>query len=364
MCTKYMIPVSVVVVLIAGCGTSQQAAPAAVADSVALACTPVLVPGPDDAGTIGAFAPGPGGLMAWDDGMRRNTLMIGNSVNSAVTVGRSGEGPGEFGMIDRVGWSSDTVWATDLFQARVQFFDRNGALLDVRPLPSGAGWLRAPNGNFLAIGSRPIAAKGWSVLQVAGDSSAPTADTLFHFPGSGSEVITVPMAEGRSMITNQPFAPTAVVGAAEDGSRFCGSEPLEGDQVRIRCIDYHGAFLRDTVLALAPVPLDDSTWNHAVSRFVGKDESRRSRVETLFTRPKSIPLVTALGVDRDGALWIDRSNRGAPVQHFMRLTPGGALRDTLLLTRGYIATVSNDTLWRVSSDSNGMKSVERCVPRR
>jgi len=41
--------------------------------------------------------------------------------------------------------------------------------------------------------------------------------------------------------------------------RYCGSEPLDGDQVRIRCVDVRGQITTDTVLTLAPIPLSDST---------------------------------------------------------------------------------------------------------
>lgn len=344
-----------------GCGAGAAVGPLAIADSVAYACTAVLTPGADDEGVIANFAPGPNGLMAWTTG--DTELRIGSTIDHSVKVGRAGEGPGEFTMIEQIGWSGDTLWATDLMQARIQYFDQNGKVLGGHRLPPGGGWRHTSDGEVIAIGSRPIGASGWSVLRMTGDSSAPTADTLFHFPGPDSRIVNLPLGDGSSMMTGDPFLPMAQVGAAVDGSLFCGSEPLEGDRTRIRCIDAAGTIIRDTVVTLSPVPLTDAIWTRVVDGYVRGEEARRPGIEAQFTRPASLPRVTALGVDRDGSLWIDRSWYGEPVQRWLRLAPDGSPRDTLVLTRGYIAYLSGDTLWRNWSDGDGMQSVERCVTR-
>lgn len=364
MCTRRLALAASLTSLLAACGGDLPAGGLAVADSVALACTPVLSPGPDDEGVISDFAPGPDGLMVWTTDGNATNLVIGTALNQATTAGRKGEGPGEFAFVEKIGWSGDTVWATDLMQSRVQYFDRNGTYLSGHRLPQGGGWAPTPDGRFLGVGSKPIRATGWSVLQVAGDSAAPTADTLYHFPGPGSVIVNVPMKDGGALMTSNPFLPTAQVVAAPDHSRFCGSEPLEGNQARIRCIDDRGTIYRDTVVTLTPMPLTDAVWNRMIDRYVRDDASQRSSIEQLFTRPTSLPPVTALGVDRDGSLWIDRSHSSDTVQHWLRLAPDGTLRDTLLLTRGHIAHLSGDTLWRSWSDADGMQSVERCVARR
>ena len=353
-------PIAFVLVL-AACSSSETSAGLAIVDTAAYACVPVLVPGADDIGTIDNFAPGPDGLMAWTSG--ETNLFIGTAADQSTPVGRGGEGPGEFAWVEQIGWSGDTLWASDMMLARVQYFDRDGALLSGHRLPPGAGWRRVRDGRFLAIASKPIGAPGWSVLQAHVSSEVPTADTLYHFPGPEQPTIHIPMAGGASMMTSDPFAPSAQAIAASDGSRFCGSEPLDGDQVRIRCIDDRGAIIRDTVITLAPEPLSDALWNRTIDRFARRAPENRAAIEGLFTRPSSLPRVTAVGVDRDGSLWLHRSHMSDSVQRWLRLDTAGAVRDTLLLRGGYIAYLSGDTLWRHRSDHDGMQSVERCVAR-
>ena len=362
MCTIRLSLVGLLVGSLVGCGGPSQTVGAAIPDSVAYACTPVLVPGPDDDGEIGSFAPGPDGLLAWT--VDRTTLMIGPAMDQAIRVGRAGEGPGEFSFIDQIGWAGDTLWASDLMQARIQFFDRTGALIGGHRVPPGGGWQRSTSGQLMALGSKPIAASGWSVLRMSGDSTTPTVDTVFHFPGPDPRIVHVPMSSDQALMTSDPFLPDAAVVVAAGAGLFCGSEPLTDDDTRIRCVDDRGTLTFDSVLTLSPQPLSDRTWNSVIGSYLRGDAGTVAAIEGLFTHPDALPRVTALGVDRNGALWIDRSWYSDSVQHWLRLTPTGALRDTLLLTRGHIAYLAGDTLWRESSDADGMEMLERCVSRR
>jgi hypothetical protein len=215
----------------------------------------------------------------------------------------------------------------------------------------------------MAIGTKPAQASGWDLLRMMGDSSAPGVDTVYHFPGPVPAVVRRPVGDGVSIPMADPFVPAARKNSSSDATRFCASEPLEGDDTRIRCVDGRGRILTDTVLTLAPVPLADATWKDVVDFYTGRDSSLRGTIEGLFSHPASLPRVTDLVADRDGSLWLHRTWYSDPVQRWMRLTPGGALRDTLILTRGRIVHLSGDTLWRSWSNEDGMESVERCVGR-
>ncbi len=56
------------------------------------------------------------------------------------TIGREGEGPGEFTIAGRHGVLADTLWVLDPVNARVTLFDREGTVLATRPSnPDGRG---------------------------------------------------------------------------------------------------------------------------------------------------------------------------------------------------------------------------------
>lgn len=42
------------------------------------------------------------------------------------TIGREGDGPGEFRMPRTLGWSGDSLWIVDTSLSRISFFDRAG----------------------------------------------------------------------------------------------------------------------------------------------------------------------------------------------------------------------------------------------
>ena len=350
--------ICLIVPLVIACGATDAPRGLAVADTTAYACTPVLVPGPDDEGLIEQFAAGPDGLMAWTTDAA--TLMVGTAMDQATQVGREGEGPGEFTFIDQIGWSGDTLWATDMMLVRIQYFGPDGGFLDSHPIPAGSGWRRATDGSLMSIGSRAAQAGGWGLLTMSGDSATPTSDTVFHFPGPDPTVIRRPVGEGVSVPMHDPFIATARVGASSDAMHYCGSEPLDGDRVRIRCVDARGQVTADTVLSLAPIPLSDAIWNRVIDFYTRRNPSLRSEIEALFSRPASLPRVTDVGVGTDGSIWLHRSWVGDSPQHWIRLGPDGTIRDTLLITSGSIAQVAGDTLWRRVSDEDGMQRVEKC----
>src|SRR5262245_41757179 len=61
-------------------------------------------------GTIPFVAVGPNGILAVGQGQDRAIRFYDAGGKLLGTVGREGDGPGEFRTVTRVGWSSDTLW--------------------------------------------------------------------------------------------------------------------------------------------------------------------------------------------------------------------------------------------------------------
>jgi len=60
------------------------------------------------------------------------------------------------------------------------------------------------------------------------------------------------------------------------------------------------------------------------------------------------------------SIWLHRSWVDDSPQHWLRLEPDGTPRDTLLITRGSLAQVVGDTLWRRVGDVDGMQRMVKC----
>jgi hypothetical protein len=77
------------------------------------------------------------------------TLAVGQPIDSAIrffdsggvalaTVGRAGEGPGEFRGLNQAGWMGDTLWVSDGRLNRVTFISPDLSVARTTPLPAGA----------------------------------------------------------------------------------------------------------------------------------------------------------------------------------------------------------------------------------
>lgn len=345
------------------CGAPDRATGLAVADTMALVCEAVLQPSADDDGRIEGFAPGPNGVMAWTTEFGATEIRVGRGLAESRPLGRNGAGPGEFKMIYTMGWRGDSVWATDLQLSRVQFFAADGKYLSGTQLSGQQPWTPRPGGRFVALGSKGIGLGGWGLLGMTAVAAA--TDSLYHFPGPSEERITIPIGNGSSILSTQPFSAQAVAAGSPNGERWCGVEPLEDDRIRLRCVDDRGALQRDTTFALAGIPLDDGTWEAKLADFTSSGRVTREAVLGVVRRPAMLPRVTAMRVDPNGAVWLNRSPAGAPIQRWLRLTATGSLRDTLLLSgRHTIRHLSGDTLWLATPDQDDAITVSRCVGRR
>ncbi len=350
------------IVGLVGCSSGDRGEPLAVAEADALACEAVLTPGPDDDGRLSAVALGPEGLIAWTTDWDATEVMVGRSQDQVISVGRSGSGPGEFLDIMRLGWSGDTLWTSDSRNARVQYFDRSGAYLGGTLTGGYDSWTPRPGGRFVTIGAKPIGMGKWALMARGSGGPEVPSDTVFVFPGPDVERVSIPMGNGGSILTTPDFAPEAIVGFSDGGSRFCGTEPMPGNEVRLRCVDDRGTMLRDTVLTLSPMLLTDAQWDAAIAGYLVREGMTREAVAAVMPRPASLPLVTGMRVGPDGALWLLRSDRRDSLQRWLRYRPDGAVRDTLLVARGRsVAVLRGDTTWMISTDDNGMQSLERCL---
>ena len=221
------------------------------------------------------------------------------------TIGREGEGPGEFGRaatVQILDGDSLIVWDSEL--QRLTLFPPGGSeAASVHSLGtqerSGTTW-RLPGGAYLARSSTAYMADGsdqgstrTEVLRHIREEEGRVVDeVIFSYPAAESLVLR---AEGAVSVAGHPFGRSSFVGLLADGRiAHAGSDALE-----VRAIDLAGdiqtAFSHPTTYM--PVSRRDLA---AAADGLGRDLARLLREGAPYVWPS----LTGLVVDDEGRIWI------------------------------------------------------------
>lgn len=84
---------------------------------------------------ISSITVGPDSFVYVLDSEEKHILVYNSSGRLVGTIGRPGEGPGEFGFPTHMGYKGDTLWVADLQEQRVTLFSRKGEVLASVPTP-------------------------------------------------------------------------------------------------------------------------------------------------------------------------------------------------------------------------------------
>jgi hypothetical protein len=275
--------------------------------------------GPGAVGMATAATLGPGGLVYVAGRDPMGVAVFDSNGTYKFTIGRGGEGPGEFRFIS-LGALHDTVLVQDPSLARLSRFGPDGRLLDIVPtaccmmgpllpihsgggvsIPTPAGWLRSrPGGGF--------------------DSLTPP-DVL----PSGKLTWTFPIAPrngepGYQATVEIPYAPSREAAILPSGLLVWGTT----DRYRL-FLSRTGRDTLRVIEALAPaVPLADSLRAEAFADARGGNGALAyakpmSELVREGDIPRSRPLWSAVQGDGEGRLWVglpDRDRRVARLEVF------------------------------------------------
>ena len=258
------------------------------------------------------------------------------------TVGREGEGPGEFvGLTQLTAGPGDTLLTYDFRQRRISRFGPDGTFLDAQPLEGpnegGFAYVEAllPNGRAVytwqvfggADGPPPEGeirrdTIGIHVSDVAGD----TARELGRFPGPEMVVLQSGETDGgfTISISSTAFGRSTEVAAG-------GSDVWIGDTDRfeIRRYGFDGRLEALVRWDFEPVVVDDALIERAMREELegADDDNERRMIRRRWEDipiPATLPAYEALRVDRAGNLWIQSFEvPGAPERVWSVLTREG-----------------------------------------
>jgi hypothetical protein len=262
--------------------------------------------GPDVFGRVAAIEADAGGRIFVLDSQAREVRVFDPDGRHLRTMGREGEGPGEF--LAPVGLSihpSDgRLWVVDGRNARYTLFDPEGAFGTTQPRPLGFMALPWPGGFDRRGGLHDIGSDAEGLVVVRFDSLFAPADT-FRIPQPEQDRVTVVRADGTPVMSiTSPLAPRLhwsfdpqgfVWTATSDAFRFT-RHTLAGDPVRIVVREHR------------PVPVTSAEADsvmEAVETVISMNAGPDARVEGTLRAPDHKPAFRAFRVDRVGRLWVE-----------------------------------------------------------
>jgi hypothetical protein len=282
------------------------------------------------------------------------------------TIGRYGQGPGEFNQIARV-WArgGDSIAVYDNGQQRVSVFDGAGRLgRTISSVVTGRGLASEQccfdDWSYLISGrppSTPFSVRDrqgprdtvpWSIGRAG--TTDPPRRILRLEDGDAAIRIGTGLGAGSNFMMHVPFSRTVSI-------QITAGEIVYGmpDTYEYRVYTKTGALARIVRADVAPVPVTKSMVA-AERDFIGKGAVNPSQLQKAFdglTLPQTIPAYHQLVAERDGTVWV-RGFAGTSItpQWWARFDRTGKLLGTISIpddrtvvrfTNGYVVLGHTDT---------------------
>jgi hypothetical protein len=308
--------------------------------------------------------PGGGIIIA---NMGSNEIREFDSGGSHVrSLGRKGEGPGEFQNLSWTGWlDGDTIVGYDPPNRRLTVFAPDGSVVRTvtLPLPNTSSFPEITdilaNGNVLAY-------PGFDRVFVRGERRDTIAYMIYRPDGSGPDTLgryagperffhVMPQA---ALTMDVPFGRDAYA-AARGSHVVLGSS----DAMALDLYDGHGALLRRIRILLPPLPVTSA--DAAAQRDAGLERVSEPirdgyrEMQELAPRRETHPAFTALLLDDQGGIWLRLPvETRAPVTEWMILSTTGAPVGRLSVDAGLeIEEAGSDYVLIRSTDADGVESI-------
>jgi hypothetical protein len=310
---------------------------------------------------------------------QEHAIRVHDSTGAFVrTIGREGEGPGEFDSPGTMGMLGDTLWVLDYGTYRFSYFSLTGEFLGSQQIPIDLGndptaSPPRPRG-LLSDGSISGSSPVWSHLAASGeietsailrlDSTSSVLDTIATYSVENTTWEVTDPDNPRSMRSYQPqpFSDTDIVMVAARvplvvsvGRRV--PESPESADFSVTSVDFTGDTVFAREFSYTPVPIEQTLVDSLVetraagvadSPFPSAPTADRAVVwarNTLYT-PAFHPPVSQLVIGRDGSLWLSAERVGGPTVSWRIISPqGDAVGSVELAARFTPLLVDGNRVW-------------------
>ena len=316
--------------------------------------------------------------------------VLGDDGRYVGTIGRRGDGPGEFRASPEIGVSGDTLWALDRLLRRVSRFTLSGDFIDSRPIP----WIVSNKGDSFQPASR-LADGTLLMSEVVGshwsddDLSEGQKIRLLSTDGrDGGEVVTLDvstlwlrmaLAGDVMMATLQPWSTHDLLATSPRGDGFVvvtgrGADEREGSY-KLDWFDTEGWLTRSASVPFRAARLTRSEIDSlrdglaeglAPRMVTSVRDARRALSEVLYT-PDYLPAVESMNrslsmgavvLAMDGTTWV--RHRDVEGARWLVLDRSGAIVAEVETPEDLVVHhISADHVWGVREDALGIAWISR-----
>jgi hypothetical protein len=248
------------------------------------------------------------------------------------TIGRKGQGPGEFDFALAHGLLGDTLWVRNGFAPRISTFTTGGAHISTTPTLfqlgsyqfsaplSTSGYMR--NGRaYLLVDANVLGVNDRIELPVLiGDRGMQRVDTLLHMANPQDVFVPELGTFGTSPIESPPLIHFAADGTGVVVVDWSGSSPR---QARVRSFDPTGTLVWTQNVTMAPGRLTPQLRDSLITAYEGRinriaEIARRTggsvprdirvAAERALALPDWLPPVRSVVKGIDGTTWLEQSD--------------------------------------------------------
>lgn len=333
---KRFVPIAILVAAVStgGCRGETGATPEAFArDPWTLSGPDLRIGSLDDPdyifGLVSGLSVAPDGLLYT---LHRGEAMIRRWTSGgtpAGSLGRKGEGPGEFEEPSRMGFFGDSLWVWDMGNYRVSYFDPKGAFIgSVMPSVDLSNGDESPprpeiplrDGTFL--GYAPPWSDGIARGTVTGspyvgmDADGQTLARIWTMPYKPHDVFALLIENGGGSFGSQPFGDGHRVSIGEQSLVTLDRRTWTGSGqavVTVSRIGFDGDTIFTTRVPYEPVALPVERFDSLADDWVEQRSSmppafraQAGKIREALFRPSYLPAVHGPVQARDGTIWIRR----------------------------------------------------------
>lgn len=309
----------------------------------------------------------------------------------AGSIGRQGDGPGEFQNPISLGFFGDTLWVMDLRAYRASYFTADGSFLGnatpkvdlgsrevspprpERPLRDGT-WFGAAPAFSDGIARGTITQTEYVHM----DGAGALLDTVWVQQWRPTDILALLNKDGRGgSYSRQPFGDRPLFQVMDDGGmvvvEYRVPDHAEGATFSVMRLSVSGDTLWRRALPYSPVPLDPARANRAADSMAEERVQFFSRMRPGLTQagltkelrdamyaPPFEPFLRGLVVASDGSIWLQRYGATADGAEWWVLDEKGQPLGRAFMPDGLrVVAIRGDDVWGVETDDMDVSYIIR-----